>query len=367
MFKQTVTLADGRQKVYWKGAVRHNGKRHWVSAATRPLAVAALKKVVKEIEAGQAPSQGSQTVAEFCTEWLESSVKPTVRPRTYQAYAERLRVHVFPTLGKHKLVNLTARDLQMLYARKLAGGLSAATVNGINVVVHRALKQALRWEMVSKNVVEGVDVPQPGPTHPQPFTEVELQILLSGTQADLEGPLWATLALTGLRFGEVAALRWRDVDFDQRVLFVRSTIVRNGSKGYDWAEPKTRKSQRVIPLPAAAIVALRRQQALNDESYQLSHTWEVADLVFPSGRGTPLRESKLIVRFHDVLERLGLPRRRIHDLRHTYATRLFALDVHPRAAQELLGHATIATTMNTYTSSVSSVLREAVDRLDAVS
>jgi integrase len=364
IFSQTVTLKDGRTKTYWKAAVRHNGKRHWISAPTRSAASSELKKLLKEIEAGSAAVRSKQTLAQFFEEWLKTSVKPTVRPRTYQAYEERVRLHVLPDLGRLKLQELSARHLQRLYARKLEDGLSSSTLNGIHVVVHRALKQALRWELVGKNVAEGVDVPQPRPTAAKPFSAVELAVFLDGIGSDEREPLWTTFLLTGLRFGELAALRWSDIDLEQRTLTVRYTITRDGSKGYVFSEPKTTKSRRVIPLPSAAIAALRRQQALNDDTFQLASVWEVSDLVFPSGRGTPLREPKILVAFHELLERLGLPRRRLHDLRHTFATRLFALDVHPRAAQELLGHANIATTMNRYTSSVPSVLRDAVDRLD---
>ncbi len=172
---------------------------------------------------------------------------------------------------------------------------------------------------------------------------------------------------TGLRFGEAAALRWSDVDLEARSITVRHTITRHSNKGFAFTEPKTASSRRTIPPPTAAVDALKGQRTAVKEMRLLAGPrWSDHDLVFPSSVGTPLRESHLIVVFHKTLERAGLPRRRIHDLRHTYATRLFALRNHPRAVHELMGHSRFEITMDTYTGSVPAVLREAADRLDNI-
>lgn len=365
IYPVTRVLKNGTQTVHWKASVRHEGKRYTLSSTTRNETARRLKMLLRELEQNGVVVKGKKpTLQQFCEEWLQTSVKPTTRPRTYQAYEERLRLHVLPTLGRLKLQELTPQHLQRLYARKLDKGMSSGSLNGIHVVVHRALKQALRWNLVTRNVAEGVDVPQPRPPQGKPLDAAELAIFLEGIRGDAREPLWVTLLLTGLRFGELAALRWSDVDLDRRVLHVRHTITRQGSKGYEFAEPKTTKSRRVIPLPAAAVVVLRKQRAMTEQHSQAG--WAEPDLVFPSSRGTPLREPHVLEAFHALLDRFGLERRRLHDLRGTYATRLFALGNHPRAVQELLGHTSISTTMDTYTGSVPSVLREAADSLDRV-
>jgi integrase len=369
IYRDVRIMKDGTERTYWKASVRWQGTRKTVSSRSEAETKRKLKKLIRDNENGTAPNRSRQTFGDFLSDWLESTVRPTTRPRTYLSYEERLRLHVLPRLGGVRLSALEPRHLQQLYADKMLNdGLSGATLNGIHIVVHRALKQALRWGLVARNVADLVDAPQPAPYHPMPLNDAELDCFVAGTREDLFGPLWTLLLCTGMRFGEVSALRRPDVDFDQRILYVRNTITREGNKGYAFTEPKTAKSRRAIPLPAAAIAALQRQKRIAHDLQRLARpgTWTELDLVFPSAFGTPLRESHLIEIFHATLERLGLPRRRIHDLRHTYATRLFALDTHPRAVQDLLGHSRFDITMDRYTESLPRVLREAADGLDAV-
>jgi integrase len=153
---------------------------------------------------------------------------------------------------------------------------------------------------------------------------------------------------------------------DARLVHVRHTLgVRN--RGPMFAEPKTTKARRLVPLPQIAVDALTMQRTQADwDEAAAGDRWQNLDVVFPSPSGRPLSQSHVLERFHQVLAEAGLPRRRMHDLRHTYATRLFALDQHPRAVQDLLGHSRFEITMNLYTASVPEVLREAANSLDAV-
>jgi integrase len=160
-----------------------------------------------------------------------------------------------------------------------------------------------------------------------------------------------------MRIGEALALTWNDVDFERTRLTVRRSLRRTLS-GPVLSAPKTAKGRRTIPLPAAALASLRAQRA-----HVVSQPF-TSSLVFPNKLGKPLRADKVMLDFKKMLRTAGLPEKRLHDLRHTYATSLFARDVHPKAAQELLGHARMEMTMDLYTGSVPAVLRDAVGRLD---
>ena len=169
---------------------------------------------------------------------------------------------------------------------------------------------------------------------------------------------------TGVRFGEAAALgRCRP----ERARRPRPPYLgpKGKHKGPMFAEPKTNKGRRDLPLPAIAVEVLRAQHA-DDLTCGLIPGWQDFDLVFPSAVGTPLNQSHVLQRFQRVLAEAGLPKRPMHDLRHTYATRLFALGQHPRAVQDLLGHSRFEITMNLSTATAPEVLREAADRMDSV-
>jgi integrase len=163
-------------------------------------------------------------------------------------------------------------------------------------------------------------------------------------------PLYVRAVSTGLRQGELQGDRREDIDHDTRTLSVRRTLSL-GQGGPRFTEPKTAKSRRNIELTAQAIEALERHRAAQDEEKaRLGSLWKENGLVFRSVTGTPLRRNNLVRRsFKPLLEKAGLPHTvRFHDLRHTAASLLFLKGTHPKIVQELLGHATIAVTLDTY-------------------
>ncbi len=177
--------------------------------------------------------------------------------------------------------------------------------------------------------------------------------------------LWRTMLLTGLRTGEATALTWKNVDIKNGRLHVRASY-RRTLNGPLLATPKTKRGRRTIPLPRPAIRALEAQRARVRELKLACVVWEEQNLAFPNTLGRPLRPDRVLQEFQALLKRHGLPKKRLHDLRHTYATLLYAYDTHPRAVQELMGHSRLEMTMDLYTGSVSTVLENAAARLDGV-
>jgi integrase len=233
-------------------------------------------------------------------------------------------------------------------------------------VIHRALSYAVRWGLVARNVADAAEPPRVPRRAIEPFSAEEIATLLGAIEGHRHQWLWTTMLATGIRFGEAAALRWSDVDLDARLINVRYTLgVKN--RGPMFAEPKTTNARRLVPLPQIAVEALAMQRnQLECDRATARDRWQEFDLVFPSPSGRPLSQSHVLERFHRVLANAALPKRRMHDLRHTYATRLFALGQHPRAVQDLLGHSRFEITTNLYTATVPEVLRQAADRLDTV-
>jgi len=355
--------ADGK----WCGSLMAaDGKRKVLYGRTRQDVARKLNTALQARENGALIVGPRQTVAQFFNRWLEDVVKPNLRPRSYSVYEGKTRLHILPDLGKLSLASLTPQHLQRLYAKKIAEGVAPKSVNNLHVVIHRALSYAVRWGEVARNVADAAEPPRVPRREVQPFSAEEIATLLAAIEGHRHQWLWTTMLATGMRFGEAAALRWEDVDMDARLVNVRHTLgVRN--RGPMFAEPKTTKARRLVPLPQIAVDALTMQRAqLGLQRAAAGDRWNDLDVVFPSPSGRPLSQSHVLERFHRVLAEAGLHRRRMHDLRHTYATRLFALGQHPRAVQDLLGHSRFEVTMNLYTASVPEVLREAANQLDGV-
>jgi len=166
---------------------------------TKDEAKAALRRSQLEREQGTLAAGPRQTLGQFLTRWLEDSVKPTAKVRTYQTYEEKVRLHIIPEFGRVPIAKLTPQRVQALYAKKRAEGLSPATVNLIHVVLHRSLKQARRWGFVGRNVAEDVDAPPRARLDgtERAFTGAQLQNLLRAIEGHRYERFWLLLLATG--------------------------------------------------------------------------------------------------------------------------------------------------------------------------
>ncbi len=256
------------------------------------------------------------------------------------------------TLGEYvlrRLSKLTPLDLQRLYASRLAAGLSSTSVHHVHVMLHRALKQPLRWGLVDRNVSEMTDAPRR--TLPDVTTwngSQSAAVLAAGDESDLAA-LWRLALLCGPRRGELLGLRWEDVDLERGTLSIRRTLSRGKGGTWELGQPKTVSSRRPIVLPASCIAALRRHKAnQNSERLRLGAAWEDHGFVFTNGTGGPLHVNSLMARCEKLVVVAGVPRIKFHDMRHTSATLMLENGIHPKILQERLGHADISMTLNRY-------------------
>ncbi len=291
----------------------------------------------------------NQTVGEYLERWLRDSVRGSVKPVTFESYERLIRKHGLPRLGRLKLERLSPAHLQALYRSTLDDGLSPRTVRYLHAVLHRALKQAVRWNLVVRNPAEAVDPPRSQGKEMCPLSAEEARKLLEVAREDRLEALYVLAVNCGLRQGELLALRWGDVDLEAGTLAVRRTLTVT-KDGPSFTTPKTAKSRRTVMLSTGPVEALKRHSARQaDEMMAAKGLYVDQGLVFASEVGTPLNRHNLTNRsFKPLLKRAGLPEVRFHDLRHTCATLLLSKDVHPKFVQELLGHATVAITLDTY-------------------
>src|SRR3712207_459654 len=333
---------------YW--AQTANGpKRKYVSARTKTEALAQLRKELARRDEGLVFDAENLTLGEYLDRWLSGSVRGSVRQSTFDRNESALRVHIKPALGRIKLKKLAPVHVQGFYQDRLVAGLAPASVNKLHAILPKALDQAVTWNMIPRNPTEGIRAPRPTPKEMHPLSADETRKLLEAARGDKLEALYVLAIHTGMRQGELLALKWSDVDLENAVISVRRTLMKSGGCLL-LGEPKTKKSRRTIQLTEEAVRALREHLARQVEHIQrLGDLYRDEGLIFASEVGTLINPTNLRQRsFASLLKRAGLPKIRFHDLRHTCATLLLSRNVHPKFVQELLGHANIASTLDTY-------------------
>jgi integrase len=306
-------------------------------------------------------------LGDYLDRWLTDSVRDTVRQNTWERYEQIVRLHIKPALGRVKLKSLTPTHVRALYRDKLDAGLATRTVQYIHTTLHKALKQAMNDRLVPRNVTEAVKAPRPSSKEVMPLSAGQARALLKAARGDRFEAIYVLAITAGLREGELLGLKWEDVDLGTEKLSVRRglTITKYGPA---LGAPKRNKSRRSIRLTAPAAEALKRHKLTQKaERLRLGSLWEDNDLIFPNQTGGLMRPWSLTggpsLR---LLRRAGLPETtRFHDLRHTCATLLLSKGVHPKIVQELLGHASISITLDTYSHVLPNMQEKAVDAMES--
>ena len=324
-------------------------KRKTLYGKTRGEVSEKLTKAMADRDDGLVFDADNLKVGEYLERWLVDSVLDTVRPTTYERYEQIVRIHVRPALGSVKLKNLTPVHVRGLYREKLEEGLSARTVRYIHVTLHKALKQAVQDGLIPRNATEAVKAPQVRREEMRPLSGDQVKVLLEVARGDRLEALYVLAIHTGLRQSELLGLKWEDVDLESGTLRVRRTLV-TAKGGPVLTAPKTKGSRRSVKLTQGAVEALRSHLKHQlQEIDRAGSLWRENGLMFASESGEPLDRRYLTsCRYKALLKRAELPMIRFHDLRHTCATLLLSKNVNPKIVSEMLGHASIAITLDTY-------------------
>jgi integrase len=340
---------DGRWEARYYVPTVNRTMRKTIYGKTQKEVRDKLTKALSDRIDGIVYDDENMTLGEYLDVWLKGSVYGSVRQSTYDRDTNLANNHIKPMLGGLKLKKLNSAHVQSFYRDQLDSGLSALTVHKMHDILRRSLAQATKWHLVPRNVADTVKPPRPAPKEMHALSAHETRRLLDAASGDRLEALYILAVHTGMRQGEMLALRWQDVDLENAVVSVRRTLTRSGGKVV-FGEPKTKKSRRSIRLTPQAVEALRShlERQLRDMEI-LGDRYQDQGLVFTTDTGAPINPSNLRQRsFAPLLKRAGLRHMRFHDLRHTCATLLLSRGVHPKFVQELLGHATIAITLDTY-------------------
>lgn len=335
-------------------------KRRTIFGETKQAVQEELARVQMSLLEGVFIEPSKLKVGEYLDRWLEDAAKPTIRETTYVSYKGIVNNHIKPQIGGMVLNKLTPIHVQAMYAALERKGASPRIRQLVHAVLSRALKQAVKWDLVIRNVCLAVDPPRTAKRSVDVLSPEQVTKLLHAAKGHrLEAILMVAIG-TGMRLGEIFALKWENVDLDRAVLHVRHSLMEVSGKVI-LSEPKTSRSRRKIDLPASVVEALRVHRRRVEEDGLGDVGW-----VFYSTKGTPLRRTHFSAYvFKHWLKAAGISIR-FHDLRHTSASLLLAAGVHPKVVQERLGHSQIGITLDIYSHVLPTMGLEAAAKLDGV-
>jgi integrase len=346
-------------------------KRRWHSfTGTKRAAQVECSKLIAAITGGTYVDPSRQTVAQFLDKWL-AYMASQLSPRSHERYTEIVRKNLVPALGAVRLTKLRSIHITDTYAKAIAsgrrdgkGGLSAATIVYMHRVLKQALAQAVSWHELVRNEADAVKPPK--------IERKQMKVLdTDGTAALIEKARDTTLFIpillgvtTGMRRGEVAALRWRHVDLGRAQISVEESAEQTKA-GIRYKPPKSGKG-RAVALPATVVEELRGHRIKQAETL-LRVGIRLSDdtFVVAQADGSPFQPRSLTHAFDLFLAKHKLPRVRLHDLRHTHATAMLKGKIHPKVVQERLGHSTIAITLDIYSHVLEGMQEDAAEIVDA--
>lgn len=349
-----------------------NGQRKYLYGKTQTEVRQKLRAAQLAVERGTFVETSTESVAAYLERWL-SVKRLEVKDGTYSYYRRYLHLYVLPPVGKKPLQKVTETDIQTLYVSLLhERHLSPNTVRLVHTILHEAFEAAVERRMIPRNPAQDVTLPRESWPEMKYLSAEQAHHLLTVANADGEDRQLSRVILlaliTGMRRGELMALRWNDIDFEKKTLTIHRSVAYINTDGtgyaYKEAEPKTRAARRTISLPDFAIDALREQQRDLEQRRKEAAGWNDRNLVFPNHRGAYLWPTRLVAQFKHLLVKAELPPMRFHDLRHSAATILLSMGVNPKVIQERLGHAHISITLGQYGHVSESMQREASDKLN---
>ncbi len=360
---------DGR----WVGVINvgyEGGKRrrkHFYGDTRRQVAQK-LRAGLSQ-QAGGLPLPDERTrMGSYLQMWLDEVAAPRLRPSTFASYEMICRRHLIPVLGHLRLTEVNPQTIQKYLNKKSRDNLSARTVQYHHAVLRTALDRAESWGLVPRNAARLATPPTVQRPEIQPPSMDQAQAILAAVKHERLKPVYLLAMATGARVSELLGLAWDDVTLNDEVVTIRAKLeYLNGV--FSRSEPKTSASRRTVAIPSPVVDGLRAwkirqlEERLSAGPAWVGNPW---NLVFTQPTGAPISRYTVSRGFTRILRREGLPHIRFHDLRHATATYMLGEGVELKVVQQVLGHAKIGVTANTYAHVVPALQRDAARRLGNV-
>jgi integrase len=316
---------------------------------TKAQAQTEAVRIIAAAAAGQHVDSSRETVSQFVERWLRDWANNNVSNKTWTRYAQLLRKHLASRLGSVPIQKLRAVNLQAAYAAMAEEGLADQTRLHLHRVAHRMLGHALQWGVVARNVATMVDAPRVRTHEIEVLTPAEVKAALEKLRGRSLYPIASVALATGMRRGELLALRWQDVDFDGAALKVERALEQTKRGGLLFKPPKSRYGRRPITLPTSTVAELRVHRKAQAEQRLALGLGKASDdaLVFATWDGSTRSPNALTKEWSLAMKAAGL-KMTFHSLRHTHASALIASGLDVLTISRRLGHGSPAITLGIY-------------------
>lgn len=360
----------GKYKKTWSIVIelnKVNGKRKqkWYTLhGERKDAEKFLTEKLRELDTGSLIDSRNINVKQYFNYWYEQHCLNKLSPTTYESYRRNLDNYILQELGYIKLEDLQPMHLQSFYTKCSKKGLSNKTILYFHRIIHCGLKQAMKWQFITRNVADCVDTPKPNKYKAKFLNDIEITKLIKAIKnTDLYIPVMIGIA-TGMRRGEILGLIWDNVDLEHGTIRITQALYPT-KEGLVILPPKTETSIREIGIPLTLINILKNHKYEQDKIKQrLGQNYINNDLVCCSIEGKPIHHTKLNHNFNNLLKQNNLTLIRFHDLRHSHASLLMKENTPIKAISERLGHSNVNITLNLYSHIYKETNREIANTFD---
>lgn len=360
--------ADGSWEGRYKDVVTN--KKKSVYAKTQKEVLAILKEKMIEYNIGSNKAFATLDMKNWVKVWLEK-YNVHIKPLTRLSYERITNTHIIPQIGDKLLIELTMPDLQDMYERLLNGrGLNPKTIKNVHGVIHKCLDKARVLGYIQKNVADDVVLPRTKKPQIVPIEENIVPLFVEEAMKDKYADIFIVTMFTGMRQGEVLGLSWRDIDFAKGTITINNQLQKISKKGggYFLASTKNDKERIIAPADIVIDVLKKRQKEQNEDKRKAGRLWEAkgefADLVFTHETGKHFAHGTVYKHCKRILNNIGLPESRFHDLRHSYAVISLQNGDDIKTVQENLGHHSAAFTLDTYAHMTNKMRYESAKRMN---
>lgn len=332
----------------WRAQISVAGRRLSHQADTQYECQLWVRQKLGEIDGGLDYRGGELTVAAYLARWIDTAAV-ALRDKTALQYRRAIANYINPHIGQMRLLELRLDRIEQFYARLGQEGRGVRTIRIVHNILHKAFEQAVRYNYIVRNPTQGAILPRYRQQEMQVLDEGEVSRLLVTAQGSPYETFFRLAVMTGMRLGELMGLRWADLSWQHGTLHVQRQVQRVDGQGWQYVEPKTRASRRIVPLSSQMLMALRAHQKQQKLQRELKGArWDENGLIFTNSVGNPLDASNMRKEFNRVLAAAGLPRVRFHDLRHTAASLMLNNHVPLIVAARMLGHQRPSVTLDIY-------------------